>query len=158
MLTLISQGGARATLPRQFALISNLAKISLEADPSATELPLLSVKDSVLPKVVEYMQHHKGVAMPILAHPLRSSVMAEVCQDKWDATFIDAIADDRQMLYDVILTANYLDIKCLLHLGSAKVASLIKGKPLAMMRTILTRGKPATESSSVSSSSASSSQ
>jgi hypothetical protein len=40
-------------------------------------------------------------------------------------------------LYDLILAANYMDIKSLLHLGCAKVASLIKGQPLEKIKEIL---------------------
>jgi len=40
-------------------------------------------------------------------------------------------------LYDLILAANYMDIKSLLHLGCAKVASLIKGQPLEKIKDIL---------------------
>jgi hypothetical protein len=54
--------------------------------------------------------------------------MKEVVRDEWDAIYIDKIGDNRQQLYDVILAANYMDVKSLLHLGCAKVASLIKGQ------------------------------
>ncbi len=43
----------------------------------------------------------------------------------------------RAQLYDLILAANYMDIKSLLHLGCAKVASLIKGQPLEKIKEIL---------------------
>ncbi len=54
-----------------------------------------------------------------------------------DADFIDKIGETRQTLYDLILAANYMDIKSLLHLGCAKVASLIKGQPLEKIKEIL---------------------
>ena len=44
------------------------------------------------------------------------------------------------MLYDLILAANYMDIKSLLHLGCACVASLIKGQPLDKIKDILSKG------------------
>lgn len=47
--------------------------------------------------------------------------MKELCKDPWDADYIDKIGEDRQLLYDLILAANYMDIKSLLHLGCAKV-------------------------------------
>jgi hypothetical protein len=68
--------------------------------------------------------------------------MRDVVSDKWDAVFIDAVGDgDRQTLYDLILAANYLDIKSLLHLGCAKVASLIKGQPLEKIKDVLNPAK-----------------
>jgi len=73
------------------------------------------------------MNHHAGVEPPIVEKPLRSKIMKDVCKDKFDADFIDRIGENRQALYDLILAANYMDIKSLLHLGCAKVASLIKG-------------------------------
>jgi len=76
------------------------------------------------------MTHHAGVEPPIIEKPLRSKLMKDVCKDKWDAEFIDNIGNNRQQLYDLILAANYMDVKSLLHLGCAKVASLIKGQPL----------------------------
>lgn len=54
-----------------------------------------------------------------------------------DADYIDKIGENRQRLYDLILGANYMDIKSLLHLGCAKVASLIKGQPLDKIKEIL---------------------
>jgi len=63
------------------------------------------------------MAHHKGVEPPIIEKPLRSKNMKDVCKDKFDAEFIDNIGNDRQLLYDLILGANYMDIRSLLHLG-----------------------------------------
>jgi len=98
------------------------------------------VKGDILGRVVEYMTHHKGVEPPIIEKPLRSKIMKDVCKDPWDADYIDKIGDNRQQLYDLILAANYMDIKSLLHLGCAKVASLIKGQPLEKIKDILSKG------------------
>jgi len=122
---------------RKYANISTLVKTSLENDENAAELPIPAVQGAILEKIVEYMNHHKGTEPPIIEKPLRSKVLKDVCQDKWDAEFIDKIGDNRQQLYDLILAANYLDVKSLLHLGCAKVASLIKGQPLEKIKEIL---------------------
>ena len=135
-LTLVSKDGVSIEVDRKDAFISTLVKTSLEADAAATEVPIPSVESSVLLKVVEYMKHHKGVEPEPVEKPLRSKKMREVC-DAWDADFIDGIGENRQQLYDLILAANYLDITGLLHLGCAKVASLIKGQPLEKIKDIL---------------------
>ena len=49
--------------------------------------------------------------------------MHEVVQD-WYANFV---AVDQELLFELILAANYMDIKPLLDLTGATVASMIKG-------------------------------
>ena len=136
-LTIKSKDGQTFSVPRKHALISNLITTSLEQDASAEEVPIPGVKADVLKLVVEYMEHHKGSKGEPPEKPLRSKKMSDVCKDPWDAQFIDRIGEARQTLYDLILAANYMDIHCLLHLGCAKVASLIKGQPLEKIKDIL---------------------
>ena len=38
--------------------------------------------------------------------------MSEVCKDPWDATFIDEIGEDRQMLYDLIRVSRSTTSSC----------------------------------------------
>ena len=125
------------TLEKKSAFISRLVSQALENDANATEVPIPGAKGAVLELVVQYMTHHAGTEPPIIEKPLRSKLMKDVCKDKWDAEFIDAIGNNRQQLYDLILAANYMDVKSLLHLGCAKVASLIKGQPLEKIKDIL---------------------
>jgi len=136
-LKLTSKDGQEIMVPKKHAFISVLVKTSVENDPTETEVPLPGVEGSILKEVVKYMEHHKGTELPPVESPLKSTNMAEVCTDEWDANFIDDLGDIRQDLYDLILAANYMDIKSLLHLGLAKVASLIKGKPLDKLKEIL---------------------
>jgi len=95
------------------------------------EVPLPNVKSKVLGKVIEFMQHHVDKPMAAIEKPLRSDKMDEVCKDKWDATYINV---PQELLFEIILAANYMDIKDLLDLSCAKVASLIKGKTPAEIR------------------------
>ena len=55
--------------------------------------------------------------------PLKSSNMSEVVSE-WDANFVKV---EQDLLFELILAANYMDIKSLLDLTCAKVASMIKG-------------------------------
>jgi len=136
-LKILSKDNKEFTLERKHALISTLIKTSLENDDKAEDVPIPGVTAAVLELVVDYMKEHKGVEPPIIEKPLRSKVMKDICPHKWDADYIDKIGETRQQLYDLILAANYLDIKSLLHLGCAKVASLIKGQPLEKIKEIL---------------------
>lgn len=119
------------------ALISSLIKNVCDSDPSATQVPIPGVLGEHLELIAAYMAHHAGSEPAPVEKPLRSKHMKDVCTDPWDAEFIDRIGEDRNKLYQVILAANYMDIKSLLHLGCAKVASLIKGQPLEKIKDIL---------------------
>jgi len=136
-LKLASKDGQEFVLSKKFAFVSVLVRTSIENDATATEVPLPGVEGKILDLVFQYMKHHKGTELPPVESPLKSTKMEDVCEDKWDAEFIDKIGDNRQNLYDLILAANYMDIKSLLHLGLAKVASLIKGQPLDKLKEIL---------------------
>lgn len=118
------------------AILSNLVKTTLESDKEATEIPLPGVKSRELKQIVDYMNHHNGVVQPIIPCPLKSKKLEECVFDKWDADFIKTVADQATM-YELILAANYMDMKCLLHLACAGVASLIKGESLDNTRAIL---------------------
>ena len=139
-LTLVSKDDTRYVVERNHALVSKLVAESISTDVHADELPIPGVAAGILQHIVRYMEHHKGKEPELVEKPLRSKLMKDVCKDAWDAEFIDKIGADRQQLYDVILAANYMDIPALLHLGCAKVASLIKGQPLDKIKDILSTG------------------
>jgi S-phase kinase-associated protein 1 len=88
------------------------------------DIPLPNVKSEVLVKVIEFCKHHLIEPMNEIEKPLKSNNMAEVVQ-KWYAEYVDV---DQVMLFELILAANYMDIKPLLDLTCATVASMIKGK------------------------------
>ena len=53
----------------------------------------------------------------------------------WDAEFFGEIKKDQAILFDLILAANYLDIKRLLDLSCLTVTNMIKGKLLYVNTT-----------------------
>ena len=96
-----------------------------DEDENEQEIPLPNVKSAVLAKVVEFCNYHvTNGPMKEIEKPLKSANMAEVVGE-WDANFV---AIEQEMLFELILAANYMDIKSLLDLTCAKVASMIKGK------------------------------
>lgn len=136
-ITLVSNDNKKFTTKRGFAFISTLIKTSLEGNDKVDELKLPSISGDILEFVVRYFEEHKGVEPPIVEKPLRSKNMKDVCAHKPDADYVDKIGENREQLYDLILGANYLDIKSLLHLCCAKVASLVKGEPFENIKGIL---------------------
>lgn len=116
----------------KFARISKVFAAALEGEPDAESLDVPpSVSTEMMRLVVKYMEHHKGEEAPALKPPLRTTNLADVCEDKWDAEFmdeVDAMGDDNAPLYNLTMAANCLDIPALLHLCAAKVAAKAKGK------------------------------
>lgn len=78
--------------------------------------------------MIEYCEHHKGDE-PVAAEEEKDAFDSTRRRsddiEEWDATFI---AVENEELFELILAANYLDIKPLLDLGCKTVANMIKGK------------------------------
>merc|ERR1711902_142861 len=116
--------------PKTFEISKGHAELSkfvttwVEGDSEATSIEIRQVPAETLSHVVDYLKHHKGKEPDPLPCPVRSIHMNQIVSDKWDATWIDAF--DKKTIFEVILAANYMDIKSLLHLGCAKIATLIK--------------------------------
>lgn len=134
---LTSKDGKDFDVNKKNVMISKLISTMVEADTTATKVQVPAVDAKIMEHIVSYCNHHGGQEPPIIEKPLRSKVMADVVKDKWDAEFIDKVGEDLATLYELILAANYMDITGLLHLGCAKVASLIKGQPLEKIKDIL---------------------
>jgi len=125
-LTLKSGGQQPKTfeINKTDAELSKFVTTILEGDAQATSIEIRQVPPETLEHVVAYLKHHKGKEPDPLPCPVRSIHMAQIVSDKWDATWIDAF--DKKTIFEIILAANYMDIKSLLHLGCAKIATLIK--------------------------------
>ncbi|URE41471.1 SKP1-like protein [Musa troglodytarum] len=79
-------------------------------------IPLPNVTSRILAKVIEYCNKHVDASS-------KSSDDEDL--KAWDAEFVKV---DQTTLFDLILAANYLNIKSLLDLTCQTVADMIKGK------------------------------
>ena len=85
-------------------------------DDDAEYIPLPNISEKTLRRVIAYLEHlDEGNAPPEIERPLRSNDIEDVVSD-WMANFIKKDIDEVQ---DLILAANFLDIKCLLSLACA---------------------------------------
>jgi len=116
--------GKSFTIKKKYCKLSNFIMTILKGDPSATEIEVRQVGSDTLANIVDYLNEHKGEEPQPLPCPVRSTDMAQIVSVKWDAEFIDKF--DKKAIFEIILGANYMDIKSLLHLGCAKIATLIK--------------------------------
>ncbi|KAL9229609.1 hypothetical protein vseg_005059 [Gypsophila vaccaria] len=109
-ITLRSSDGETFVVEERVALESQTMKHMIEDDCADSVIPLPNVTSSILAKVIEYCKKH-----------------VQCCDDVkiWDADFVKV---DQAVLFDLILAANYLNIKSLLDLSCQTVADMIKGK------------------------------
>jgi len=136
-ITLVSSGdqAQKLKLKRDYAKQSKLVANILEGDSDASEIQVKQVDGPTLQLIVKYLIHHKGKEPAEIAKPIRSVKMEKIVEDTWDAEYINALA--KRALFQLILGANYMDCKSLLHLGCAKVATMIKGKSPEEIKQIL---------------------
>jgi len=129
-LFLVAQDGQKFPVAKRIATMSELVSTMAEGDKEERDIPLSNVKADILERVIRWMTYHENNPMKDIDKPLKSANMHEVVGD-FDADFVDVGQD---ILFELILAANYMDIKPLLDLTCAKVASLIKGKTPEQIR------------------------
>jgi len=125
------------TISKKAAFMAVLVKEMFEGDQAETDILLNSerVDAPTLELIAEYLQHHNGKEQAEIAKPIRDTNMEKIVQDPFDAEFINK--QTKKVVFKIILGANYLDCKSLLHLGCAKIATLIKGKSPEEIKKIL---------------------
>jgi len=127
---------------REAAKMSGLIKDMLDDQSEAeqTVIPVPNVSGRTLKYVVQYMEHHYDHPAAPVEKPLRGKI--EDVISEWDKAFLftDLVKDhdekQHELLIDVIMAANFLNVKELLDLTSACVASMIKGKTTEQIRAL----------------------
>lgn len=132
-ITLTSSDGQNITLDEISAKRSGLLKGLLADYEKGSEIPMPDIRGDVLKKTVEYLVHYKETEPKEIPKPLPTTNLLDVT-DEWDVTFINSV--DLDTTFDIINAANYMDIKSLLDLSCAKIASLMKGKSAEEIRTM----------------------
>ncbi|QSZ35053.1 hypothetical protein DSL72_007917 [Monilinia vaccinii-corymbosi] len=126
-IVLVSNDSASITVDRAVAERSMLIKNMLEDlgdGVLSTPVPIPNVNEAVLRKVIEWAEHHKHDPVPATDDDSDSRKKTTDIEE-WDQKFMQV---DQEMLFEIILAANYLDIKALLDVGCKTVANMIKGK------------------------------
>ncbi|KAG9202659.1 hypothetical protein B5807_10318 [Epicoccum nigrum] len=123
---LITSDNQDMTVDRQVAERSILIKNLLEdlGGDNDEAIPIPNVNEPVMKKVLEWCEHHRNDP-PASQDDDSDSRKKSTDIDEWDQKFMQV---DQEMLFEIILAANYLDIKALLDVGCKTVANMIKGK------------------------------
>ncbi|KAK4744383.1 hypothetical protein SAY87_010695 [Trapa incisa] len=125
-IILRSSDGETFEVDEAVALESQTIRHMIEDDCADNGIPLPNVNGKILAKVIEYCKKHVDASAGSKSED-RPSPATTVDDDlkAWDAEFVKV---DQATLFDLILAANYLNIKGLLDLTCQTVADMIKGK------------------------------
>ncbi len=105
-----------------------------EADINCPKVP-----GNILKKVVDYCTHYQSDEMQKIETPLQGDTIAEIVKPEWYANFCDV---DREVLFQLVAAANFMDIKPLLDLTCLAVSVSIKGKSVQELRQIFNLPEP----------------
>ncbi|GAB2218064.1 hypothetical protein Droror1_Dr00001281 [Drosera rotundifolia] len=122
-ITLRSSDGESFDVSESVAVESQTIKHMIEDDCADSAIPLPNVTGRILAKVIEYCKKH--VDSGSKEGEKGGEGGGEEDLKAWDAEFVRV---DQNTLFDLILAANYLNIKSLLDLTCQTVADMIKGK------------------------------
>ncbi|CAL5083415.1 unnamed protein product [Urochloa decumbens] len=140
MVTLISSDNERFEVAEAAATLSQTIRHMIEDGCTDGGVPLPNVTGKVLAMVIEYCNKHAPAtatgegssstdAAATGGEGSSSSAAAAVPSNEelkaFDVAFVEV---DHATLFDLILAANYLDVKGLLDITCQKVADSIKGK------------------------------
>ncbi|XP_058070608.1 SKP1-like protein 1B [Magnolia sinica] len=120
-VTLKSSDGEEFVIDEGVALQSQTIKHMIEDDCTENGIPLPNVTSKILSKVVEYCKKHVESADRSSDDELKA----------WDADFVKV---DQATLFDLILAANYMNIKSLFDLTCQTVANIVRGKTTEEIR------------------------
>ncbi|KAI4339944.1 hypothetical protein MLD38_024827 [Melastoma candidum] len=121
VVVLRSSDGVSFELEEEAALLSQTIKDGMEDGWVEGGLPLPTINSQTLSLVIDYCKKHAA-----------ASASSEAL-DSWDADFVKV---EHKTLFDIILAANYLNIRGLLDLACQTVADMIKGKTPDEIRQI----------------------
>mmetsp|Transcript_12485 Transcript_12485/g.15656 ORF Transcript_12485/g.15656 Transcript_12485/m.15656 type:complete len:203 (+) Transcript_12485:97-705(+) len=146
VITLISKEGDKYEVPFAVAKLSKvIAEMSRDddnedEDEDSREVYLSTVKSHVLAKVVAYCEHYINVEpmTQIESKPFKTDKLEEMVQE-WYVNFVQV---DKVLLFEMVVAANYLDIRPMLELCCVAVVKLIVGKTADEIRPIFGISNP----------------
>lgn len=125
MIILKSSDGETFEVEETVALQSQTIRHMVEDDCADSVIPLPNVTGTILSMVVEYCKKHVEAAA--------AAAGADNDVKNWDRDFVKV---DQETLFDLLLAANYLNIKDLLELTCQATADMIKDKSPEEVRRI----------------------
>lgn len=132
LVTVSTSDGKIVTLSRDAAAMSKTIEDLVVDLGTLDNIPLHSVNESVMLKVKEYLERKVVYPNPPPTSDIDPKERRTDDIEPWDKEFMAAM--NQEMMFDLIMAANYLDIKPLLDLGCKTVANIIRSKTVEEIR------------------------
>ncbi|KAK6201426.1 Skp1 family, dimerization domain-containing protein [Scheffersomyces amazonensis] len=138
-VTLVSSDGETFIVEQRVAERSITIKSAIEFAgvdglTADIEIPLL-IEGKVLKKVVEWCEHYKTTKFPEPDENQVDVLSRPPVLTKWDNKFF-RLCFEQDMMFEIIMAANYLNINQLLHVGCTTVANMMKGNSTEQIREL----------------------
>merc|ERR1711964_819921 len=130
--------------------MSGYVRNQCHLDKESKSVDLSEVDAKTLGYIIQYLEILKGFSPEKLdqkhdkgriTKPIRETNILKCVhkEDLAEGEWIEGIfkKHDKRAIFDIILAANYMGMKPLLHLGCCKIATLIKGKTAEEIKDIL---------------------
>ncbi|KAL6497918.1 SKP1-like protein 4 [Orobanche hederae] len=127
MILLKSSDGEIFEVEEVVAVQSQTIKHMIEDGCADNAIPLPNVTSKILAKVIEYCKYHVDHVAEAKSDAVYKTA-DEGPNDELKNFDLEFVKVDQETLFDVILAANYLDIKSLLDLMCETVANMMRGK------------------------------
>lgn len=113
-------------------MYEDLYGAGIRPDEASEPIPLPLVKSDIMKKIIIWVEHHKNLPEQTPVPPEYANYLMHDISD-WEEEFFRM---DQGDMFDVILAANYLNIKWLLDVGCKLVSNMIKGKNAEQIRAL----------------------
>lgn len=130
-LTLISSDNHKVQIDSKSAEKSVLLRGLIIDYSEDTDIPINEITGKILNKIVEWLIHWRDAEPKIIPKPLPSADFKEATEE-WNVEWISQFSLEDN--YEIIVAANYMDIKPLLDLSCARIAIEFKGKSIEEIR------------------------
>ena len=130
-LTLISSDNKKVQIDSKSAERSTLLKGLIQDYSEDSDIPMTDIKGEILQKIVDWLIHWKDTEPKLIPKPLPTAEFKESTEE-WNVDWITKFSLEQN--YEIIVAANYMDIKPLLDLSCARIAIEFKGKTIEQIR------------------------
>ncbi|OMJ84331.1 hypothetical protein SteCoe_14555 [Stentor coeruleus] len=131
-IVLVSKEGTKFNTSSQFSVLSGLVHNVLEDYHENEDISVPFVTTVNLERILEFANHHNFIVPQPPKRPVASPNFRDSIPDPWDAEFVGRFNEEQ--LIEIILAANYLDMKCLMDICLVKIACTFKDKDIEAVR------------------------